>query len=75
MGRNHPVGILLAALLFGVLYQGGSEIAFDMPNVTRDMVVVLQGLVILFSGALEHMFRSQIERLFTRRARTSAAAA
>ena len=43
MGRNHPVGIVLAALLFGVLYQGGSELAFDMPNVTRDMVVVLQG--------------------------------
>ena len=73
MGRNHPVGILLAALLFGVLYQGGSELAFDMPNVTRDMVVVLQGLVILFSGALEHMFRGRIERLFARRARAVAA--
>ena len=73
MGRNHPVGILFAALLFGMLYQGGSEIAFDMPNVTRDMVVVLQGLVILFSGALEHMFRSRIESLFARRARAVAA--
>ena len=73
MGRNHPVGIVLAALLFGVLYQGGSEVAFDMPNVTRDMVVVLQGLVILFSGALEHMFRGRIERLFARRARAVAA--
>ena len=68
MGRNHPIGILLAALLFGALYQGGSELAFDMPNVTRDMVVVLQGLVILFSGALEHMFRARIELLFARRA-------
>ena len=73
MGRNHPLGILLAALLFGVLYQGGTEVAFDMPNVTRDMVVVLQGLVILFSGALEHMFRGRIESLFTRRARAVAA--
>jgi ABC-type uncharacterized transport system permease subunit len=25
MGRNHPVGILLAALLFGALYQGGTN--------------------------------------------------
>ncbi len=73
MGRNHPVGILLAALLFGMLYQGGSELAFDMPNVTRDMVVVLQGLVILFSGALEHMFRARIESLFMRRARVATA--
>ena len=68
MGRNHPVGILLAALLFGMLWQGGSELAFDMPNVTRDMVVVVQGLVILFSGALEHLFRGRVERLFARRA-------
>ena len=57
MGRNHPVGIVLAALLFGALYQGGSELAFDMPRVNSDMVVVIQGLVILFAGALENMFR------------------
>ena len=29
MGRSHPVGIVLAAILFGVLYQGGAELAFD----------------------------------------------
>ena len=33
----------------------------------REMVVVLQGLVILFSGALEHMFRPRIERAFQKR--------
>src|SRR3546814_619688 len=53
MGRNHPVGIFLASLLFGALYQGGSELAFEMPRITREMVVVIQGLVILFAGALE----------------------
>ena len=74
MGRNHPVGIFLAALLFGALYQGGQEIAFDMPRVNRDMVVVIQGLVILFSGALEHMFRPRIEAFFMRRPRSAAAA-
>ena len=66
MGRNHPVGIVLAALLFGALYQGGSELAFEMPRVNRDLVVVIQGLVILFAGALEHMFRPQLEALFAR---------
>ena len=57
MGRNHPLGIVLAAVLFGALYQGGSELAFDMPAINRDMVVVIQGLVILFAGALENMLR------------------
>jgi general nucleoside transport system permease protein len=64
MGRAHPVGIVLAALLFGVLYQGGAELAFEMPSITRDMIVVIQGLVILFAGALEHMFRAPLTRSF-----------
>jgi simple sugar transport system permease protein len=67
MGRNHPIGIVFAALLFGALYQGGSELAFEMPRVNRDLVVVIQGLVILFAGALENMFRPQLEALFARR--------
>ncbi|KXF78847.1 sugar ABC transporter permease [Paramesorhizobium deserti] len=66
MGRSHPAGIVLAAILFGMLYQGGAEIAFDMPNISRDMIVIIQGLVILFAGALEHMFRPAIQRLFGR---------
>ena len=52
MGRNHPVGVVLASLLFGALYQGGAELAFEIPPITKEMVVVIQGLVILFSGAL-----------------------
>jgi general nucleoside transport system permease protein len=66
MGRNHPLGIFFAALLFGMLYQGGSELSFDIPTITRDMVVVIQGLVILFSGAMEHVFRPHIIRLYLR---------
>ena len=48
---------MLAAVLFGALYQGGSELSFDMPTLTRDMVVVIQGLIILVCGALEHALR------------------
>ena len=64
MGRSHPAGIIPAAILFGMLYQGGAEIAFEMPAISRDMIVIIQGLVILFAGALEHMFRPAIGRLF-----------
>ncbi len=64
MGRNHPAGICVAALLFGALYQGGAELAFEMPDLTRDMVVAIQGLVILFCGALERLFRGPLERRF-----------
>ena len=64
MGRGHPVGIVLAAILFGMLYQGGAELAFEIPAITREMIVVIQGLVILFAGALEHLFRPSLESLF-----------
>ncbi len=66
MGRNHPIGVILASFLFGVLSQGGAELSFDMPDITRDMTVVIQGLVILFSGALVHLTRPWFERLFAR---------
>jgi ABC-type uncharacterized transport system permease subunit len=60
MGRSHPVGIVPAAILFGMLYQGGAEISFEMPQISRDMITIIQGLVILFAGALENMFRPAI---------------
>ena len=65
MGRNHPIGIILASLLFGALFQGGAELSFEIPTITRDLVVVLQGLVILFCGALTYMMRGPIETIFT----------
>lgn len=64
MGRSHPVGICLAALLFGMLYQGGAELAFEMPAVSREMILVIQALVILFTGALDNMVRMPMEKLF-----------
>jgi ABC-type uncharacterized transport system permease subunit len=64
MGRSHPAGIVPAAILFGMLYQGGAELAFEMPNISRDMIVIIQGLVILFAGALEHMFRPWVQTAF-----------
>jgi general nucleoside transport system permease protein len=64
MGRSHPVGVFLAALLFGMLYQGGAELEFEMPAVSREMLLVIQGLVIMFTGALDNMVRVPVERVF-----------
>ena len=63
MGRNHPFGVLLAALLFGMLYQGGAELAGDT-SIPVQMVVVIQALVILFTGALDNMVRAPFARFF-----------
>ena len=64
IGRNHPVGIVLAALLFGALYQGGAELAFEIPGFSRDMVTTLQGLIVLFSGALAQVAAPTLARVY-----------
>ena len=63
MGRSHPLGVLLAALLFGFLYQGGAELAL-WTNIPRELIVVIQALVILFTGALDNMVRMPLEKIF-----------
>ncbi|MGD2249326.1 MAG: ABC transporter permease [Candidatus Methanofastidiosia archaeon] len=52
LGRNHPVGVVLGALLFGALRNGGMTMKL-MTNVPTDLVVVIQGIVILFVAAPE----------------------
>ncbi len=66
MGRNHPIGIVLASFLFGVLQQGGAELAFELPKISRELTFGIQGLVILFSGALAYMMRGVLENAYRR---------
>jgi simple sugar transport system permease protein len=61
LGRNHPVGVVLAALLFGMLQRGGIFVDAFSVHVTKDLVQVLQGVVILFVAA-EALFRGPFGR-------------
>lgn len=61
LGRNHPVGVLLSALLFGMLIRGGIPVDAFTEHVTKDLVDVLQGIVILFVAA-EAFFRGTFGR-------------
>lgn len=63
MGRNHPFGIVLAALLFGFLYQGGAELGL-WTSIPIELRIAVQGLVILFTGALDMMVRMMLTGLF-----------
>ena len=63
MGRNHPLGVVLAALLFGFLFQGGAELGL-WTKIPIEMRIVVQGLVILFTGALDMMVRMLLVRIF-----------
>ncbi len=52
LGRNHPVGVLLSALLFGIMESGAMKMSY-VAGVSTSMIKVMQGLVILFVATPE----------------------
>jgi simple sugar transport system permease protein len=52
LGRSHPFGVVLAALLFGFL-RGGATNMQSMAGVPIDIISIIQGLVIIFIAAPE----------------------
>lgn len=48
LGRNHPVGILLGAILFGALASSGATIQL-FSNIPLDLVNIIQGIVMIFA--------------------------
>jgi len=51
LGRNHPIGVLISALLFGALHKGAMDLDLETENVTHDISSILQALVILCVSA------------------------
>src|SRR5947208_1764399 len=56
LGRSHPAGVLVAALFFGALQRGGLFVDIFTEHVSKDLVQVLQAVIILFVAA-EEIFR------------------
>ncbi|MGA9995865.1 MAG: ABC transporter permease [Pyrinomonadaceae bacterium] len=61
LGRNHPVGVVFSAILFGMLLRGGIPVDAFTEHVTKDIVEILQAIVILFVAA-EALFRGPFSR-------------
>jgi ABC-type uncharacterized transport system permease subunit len=63
MGRQHPVGIFLSAVLFGALIQGGFDLSLEKPNIPQETFIFIQGLIILFCGAMEKLYAPAVLKL------------
>jgi ABC-type uncharacterized transport system permease subunit len=63
MGRQHPLGIFLSAVLFGALIQGGFDLSLEKPNIPQETFIFIQGLIILFCGAMEHFYAPVVLKL------------
>ncbi len=50
LGRSHPVGVLIAGILFGALQAGGRQMQASA-GVSLDLIAVIQALIIVFIAA------------------------
>jgi len=67
MGRQHPVGILLSSILFGALIQGGFDLSLEKANIPPETFIFIQGLIILFCGAMENLYAPALSALLKRK--------
>jgi general nucleoside transport system permease protein len=50
LGKNHPVGIILASLLFAAMRNGASKMQF-LTQIPVDIISIIQSLILLFVSA------------------------
>jgi len=50
LGKNHPVGVVLAAILFAAMRNGGTRMQF-LTQIPVDIISVIQALILLFVAA------------------------
>jgi ABC-type uncharacterized transport system permease subunit len=60
LGRNHPAGVILAALFFGALSHGGLAISQRVP---KELVDVLQAIVILLAICVQQVVERVARRM------------
>jgi len=57
LGRNHPVGVVIASVFFAALGYGGLVINTEVP---KELVEILQAIVILFAITLHVVFERML---------------
>ena len=63
LGKSHPLGVVLAAIVFGVLRSGATSMQ-SMAGIPIDIISIIQGLVIIFVAApiiIRWLFRIRVK--------------
>ncbi len=64
LGKNHPLGVVLAAILFGILSYGGALVnIFTAGKIPRELIMVIQAVIVILVVISDEI----IKRLILRR--------
>ena len=67
LGKNHPLGVVLAAILFGVLNYGGAIVnIFTGGRIPRELIMVLQAVIVIFVVVSDEI----VKRIIRKRRKT-----
>jgi len=55
LGKNHPLGVIASAIFFGAISRGGLLVDIHSDRISRDVIFVIQGIIILFVISRELM--------------------
>lgn len=61
LGKNHPTGVILAALLFGTLQRGANTMQLNA-GVPREVIYIIQAIIILFAAS-DYIIRKIYRRM------------
>lgn len=68
LGKNHPFGVVLAAILFGVLNYGGAIVnIFTGGRIPRELIMVLQAVIVIFVVISDEI----VKRIIRKRRKTA----
>ena len=67
LGKNHPLGVVLAAILFGILNYGGAIVnIYTAGRIPRELIMVLQAVIVIFVVISDEV----VKRLIRQRRKT-----
>lgn len=69
LARNHPIGVIASAFLFGALQKGAADLDFETENITRDFARLIQAILILSVAAFYAIDFSRLKAIFIKRAK------
>lgn len=68
LANNNPIGVLVAAIFFGILKNGGSSMELVV-GVSRSLINIIQGLIIFFLAVNYFGIKAKIVAKFTNKKR------